>query len=179
MSNSFLFIDIETTGLNPHTDRILEIYGTYVTDDFVPTHDFHHIVDEGSPKMDEVVSQMHTKNNLLKECQEVGVSFRDVDDLFKYDIPLNKQIILAGSGVHFDRKFLEIHFPWIVDRLHYRLFDLRSLSYVTPPDLQPVLPFPKDLHRAKPDTLNAVCTAKYYQNMLVSLSPKMSCSKQP
>jgi len=47
-----------------------------------------------------------------------------VDKYFEKDIP----IILAGSSIHFDRKFILKYLQKLENRLHYRMLDVTSFK---------------------------------------------------
>lgn len=166
--NNYLFVDIETTGLDENEDDILEIAAYTVTDSFEPDRVFHRIMLHNSHVSNEEVRKMHTDNELISDCI-TGESFDSIDTDFRdymdgCFLDPSKKVILAGSSIHFDKRFLLHDFTWLEAYLHYRVLDIRSTLLLDPKGGdQILLPYRKDLHRATPDCLNAIYTAKYYQ----------------
>lgn len=171
MSNNFLFVDIETSGLDPNTDEIWEVYFTKVTEDFLPHSEYHAL---GKPKKalddyDAWIQKTHGGNTLYVAATTRGKNWGDVDqDLYDYISSCGDKPILSGSSVHFDRDFLYANFSWLKDKCHYRLLDMTALRLIS--GHHPLLPFSDTSHRAKPDCLNAVYTARYYQQCLTKRS---------
>lgn len=171
----YLFIDIETTGLSPITDRILEVSAIKVTNTFDIVSQKHWIISHPHPlsldsptNIDKFVLDMHTKNGLWGECNTSALSISGEafgDELHSYlsDGEPEKGWTIAGCSVHCDKKFLIANYGWFDDMCHYRLFDIRSLMLCC--DLRIVKPF-EDNHRAVPDNLNSIYTAKCYQRAL-------------
>jgi len=130
-----LWCDLETTGIDPAADfsGILEASfqlcypsGKPILEATTPIHwptsfPVTHIWDN------------HFKTGLMKECQDDECTRRsDFDAQFAtvLEEQRNKHdaiIILAGSSIHFDRRWIQHHFPFIEEELHYRMIDVRSL----------------------------------------------------
>lgn len=143
-----LFLDLETSGLDPETDHILEVGVVLTDDDFgvlweqsflvLPEGGLYECI-EGSSS---VVQKMHEGNGLwadldaaspedtcLQEelpCVLSGCFDRCEDVLGR---PL-KTTPIAGFNPFFDRKWLERHAPEQIRRLHYRSFDVSTLRAV-------------------------------------------------
>lgn len=145
MSNDrLLWCDIETFGLVPETDPIIEI-GFKITDlDLKTIDDFHCLIWE-SPAYDkhlldmiastdegeEFVLKMHTDSNLFRDAQKYGIS-RSESSVLVIDWlrghGFDKTDPLCGSSVHFDRNFLNY---WIFDTetlLSYRNIDVSTIK---------------------------------------------------
>jgi len=130
-----LWIDLETTGLDPDDDRIIEV-GWMLTD-------HHEIVEPAQSviitpdkmawelmQQDLFVQTMHTENGLIKDMESFGtIMVEDAEDqilelLDKHDI---ETAILSGASVHFDRGFIK-NWMWRLDqRLSHRHFDVSTL----------------------------------------------------
>jgi oligoribonuclease len=131
----YLWIDLETTGLDPDNDRILEV-GWFISE--------HHkkVTDEQSVlitpdkiawelmQQDLFVQTMHTQNDLLKDMERWGTIMPEdaedqiLEDLAKYE---DEFFILAGSSVHFDRGFINNWMPRLSRKLGYRHMDVSCL----------------------------------------------------
>lgn len=135
----YLWLDLETTGLEPATDHILEV-GWMVTDSkFVITQSVSSCVVtpnkhvwreiEDSP----FIQDMHGKSGLLTDLSKEGtLVLGDIEDLVledieKYQGHSEETVYLAGFGVHFDLNFIRIWMPRLADKLSYRILDVRSL----------------------------------------------------
>jgi len=131
----YLWIDLETTGLDPDNDRIMEV-GWFLSE--------HHekITEEQSVlitpdkiawelmQQDLFVQTMHTENDLLKDMETFGtIMVDDAEDqiLEILDIHQVGQPILAGSSVHFDRSFIRYWMPRLDRRLSHRHMDASAL----------------------------------------------------
>lgn len=177
MSNSathFLWCDLETTGLEPFKgDKMLEFAFKLTPLDIFCEEDpqaikpiwyyqksVHFSRSEAAALKfsSPFVYDMHTKNGLLEECAVSDVTCDQVEievckelDRLHSELGIKKgSVILAGSSIHFDRKWLEWFTPEICERLHYRIMDVSSLYPVL--DMLRInrLSFPK-VHRAMAD----------------------------
>lgn len=129
----FIGIDIETTGLNPNRDLILEI-GIVPMDknlnilskfSWVIKHD----VDFVKTKMSNFVIDMHTKNGLLDEIPN-GVSFatveREIADIVSSFGGNN--CLAFGSNVWFDKSFIAAQMPYLASKFSYRMVDVSGMA---------------------------------------------------
>lgn len=165
-----IFTDVETGGLDEKKSCLLEVCLIPVDSNFTITDIFKRVIsfeNQGEKIIDEFCTKMHTDNELLKECTEAKSLDEVSTQLAVYlETQKDKSIILGGSSVHFDRKFLIENFPWIEAKLHYRMLDVRALNLTYDLGDKMVLPFAKDLHRAEPDCKNAIHTAKHYRKLI-------------
>lgn len=150
----YLWLDLETTGLDERGCEILEV-AFMLTDDrggAVPGFEQAIIGRDlwvapgiGSmvirPQhldmmcMAPEVLEMHTKSGLLAECRVTRDSVAAVggrlcvilDQLFP-DYRVTGKPILAGNSIHFDWRFLRHHMPGVVARLHYRMLDVSAVA---------------------------------------------------
>lgn len=130
LKDKLLWIDVETTGLDPFKDSILEI-GLVITNSKLETLDSMSQVvsiEQVDRTWDPVVIEMHSKSGLLLDCLTGGSSIAAVLsnchdyiwgqffnnnnhlDSPKYtngQLNIEERPRLCGSSVHFDHIFLE------------------------------------------------------------------------
>lgn len=137
MIDRLFWVDLETTGLNPSADRILEV-AVLVTNRDLDVIDESHFVVYQPPEvlalMNEYVTQMHGSSGLTAECERSQVTESHVDDVLVQMVDDHyaaiDKVVLAGSSVHFDKRFIEAAFPKFAARLHYRIVDVSSFMEV-------------------------------------------------
>ena len=126
-----LFLDLETTGLDPRVHSIIEV-GAIITDEsLTEIEPYHYIIGESpSWNWSQYALRMHEANGLLDKCRahKTGRLYEAERGLIKflYDHVGQSEfpIILAGNSIHFDKKFIEVHMPELNKLLHYRMIDI-------------------------------------------------------
>jgi oligoribonuclease (3'-5' exoribonuclease)/NTP pyrophosphatase (non-canonical NTP hydrolase) len=127
-----LWIDLETTGLDPVEDCILEI-GAVITDEYLDEEtDFHAFPESGfEAKFSNVfVAKMHQENGLIKERREADTFpfYEMIDDFYHWILDNNAiGLELAGSNPSFDRSFIEAKMPKVAALFSHRHFDTSTL----------------------------------------------------
>lgn len=158
---TYVFLDLETTGLDPNLSDILEV-GIVVYDKnfnklgvFNEVAHYRHPDKNPSTWVDLFVINMHTKNGLWDECDASQRSLRQVEhdaiEFLKAGGWENQP--LAGSTINFDRSFLRTHMLKLHDCFHYRNIDVSSFKNVWKMYDMPELQANKkgEAHRAVPD----------------------------
>lgn len=160
MHESLLWLDVETDGLEEATGHIFEV-GMALTDGELNEVASVEVVvgwRDWSLPMSDYVRDMHTKNGLLKEVAASRTSLyeaegRLVEFVHEHDA---LGLYMAGSGVHFDRRWVQYLMPTLARLFHYRNFDLTTLRYffgdekTEPP------------HRALPDLRQNIAELRRY-----------------
>ena len=129
-----IWLDLETTGLDPNACDILEIaaVGASIENPTVTQYLINTPVWHGGGGLSKFIRRMHTSNGLLRECKiapglwTVGALFDDILREFIGDDA--EKPMLAGASVHFDLGFLRRHLPYIADRLSHRVFDTSAIT---------------------------------------------------
>jgi oligoribonuclease len=129
----FLWIDVETSGLDPYTCDLLEVAAVVTKADLVPSASMHcilHAPVSARENVDPVVLRMHTENGLWDACAASTATLEDATRALRELIAVHCEgrPTLAGSSVHFDADWLAAKMPALTSRLHYRRFDSRTLS---------------------------------------------------
>lgn len=176
------WMDIETTGLDPARDHILEV-GVILTQgpDLTElaraawlTRPANLTSAQTLEALGHVPRTMHTESGLITDYQTAGAA---VVDYTKADEALRQLLdeyawdakpLMGGSSISFDRSFLARHLPLSYSRLHYRSIDMTSVAYFagTVADL-PHIPAQGAAHRALGDLETNICQFRTYRAMLV------------
>lgn len=134
-----LWIDLETTGLSPVDDYILEVAWTITDNSLVTIDDVYTHVAEISPKawvqltQTPEVLEMHRTSGLLAELDEAKTLMRveDIEDQIIAQLKetgLEEPIMVAGFSVHFDLSFVHEHMPRLASMLSHRTYDVTTLK---------------------------------------------------
>lgn len=126
-----IWLDSETTGLEPEEGTTLEIHAKAAderTRRVISSFQMVRHFDEWD-KVHPTVLAMHTKSGLMEECKTSPHTLADMQvALLKWVEKIDsKYRTLAGSSVHFDRKFIKAEFPAFYRVLFYRQYDVSSL----------------------------------------------------
>lgn len=170
--NALVWIDLEMTGLNPDTDRIIEI-ATIVTDGdlnviaegpVIAVHQSRSVL----AGMDEWNTKTHAGTGLTDRVTasviDEGEAERRTLDFIQRYVPKNKSP-LCGNSVCQDRRFLYRCMPELEGWLHYRNLDVSSLKELVRrwmPHLSSGLT-KKNTHRALDDIRESIEELRYYR----------------
>ncbi|KAH8087847.1 oligoribonuclease [Cristinia sonorae] len=176
-----VWIDCEMTGLNPRTDKILEI-AVLITDGNLELVDdgiefIVHTEKETLDKMDEWCTKQHGSSGLTDACiaspHSTEYVAKEVLDYIKKWIPERRVGVLAGNSVHADRGFLVEEMPEVVDWLHYRSnprphsVDVSSIKELCrrwfPTEMPPQNYSGISKHRALDDIKGSIRELKWYR----------------
>lgn len=179
MPDRMAWVDIETTGLRPTKDCILEV-ACVVTDNELTVIDaVSHVLvptNFGYSEMIPFVHEMHTKNGLIEliesnqadEPWAVEASLRLFMEQFFGDGEDAIKPPMCGSSVHFDRAFIDHHLMGFGEMFHYRNIDVSTVKELAERWAHPVWerrPGQADedkKHRALDDTLASIAELRYY-----------------
>jgi oligoribonuclease len=140
-SDMLLWVDIETTGLDPNTDDILEVawQATTVEGDLIPFSGCY-LVKGDVEKCNEYVRKMHTLNGLFADLSDPHPSQEFVEARYITGIldgvarrmsAWGVHVHLAGASVHFDRSFIEAQ-GGKLEALTHRHVDVSTLKLALP-----------------------------------------------
>lgn len=157
-----IWLDLETTGLDPTTDQILEICA-YIADfnnPFEAKRLYHAVFNcTDMSKVSPIVREMHARNGLWSECivseKWVGDA---VDQVLIAMLPKGDgKLVLAGFSVHFDLSFIRVHLKRFAYHLSHRVYDVSAVKLFCRSLGMPENETPKEeAHRAEADVLESI-----------------------
>jgi len=177
MNKYFVFLDLETSGLDPNSDQILEIAVKVVDENLLPIPSEHSFGSgtnffvgiEKTPPMNHWCYTTHSSTALIENCFQSNLTLNDIEQrlvsYLKYikatDLPM------CGNSVHFDRAFLKVHMPELEAIFSHRNIDISSfmeaLKTVNPNKLPP-----KEIvrHTAMEDVEMSIKYFRHYLNVM-------------
>jgi len=170
--NALVWIDMEMSGLNTDTDKIIEI-ATVITDSQLeiiaqgPVLAVHQ-PDTVLNTMDEWNTRTHGGSGLTQRVRESTLSEADAEretlDFIQQHVGKNKSP-LCGNSICQDRRFLARGMPQLEAYLHYRNLDVSSIKELVrrwKPEIAPGFE-KKNTHKALDDILESIAELKYYR----------------
>lgn len=174
-AHQFLWFDLETTGLDPATGRVLEFAAVLCEDargdDFAVVQQFSGVVHVAPDELralpiDLAVMKMHHANGLWAAVRESTTTIAEVDAFLSALADSitggrKRAITLAGSSVHFDLAWCRVHMPAFAEYLSHRVFDVATLRRAVDSWAPAPVEWPRrDAHRALDDVLASIAEAR-------------------
>ena len=177
-ANNLIWIDMEMSGLNPDTDKVLEV-AIVVTDTRLNTLAeapvmVIHQSDAVLEGMDAWNRAAHAKSGLVARVKASSLSEAQVEDrmveFLQQHVPPGVSP-MCGNSVHQDRRFMARHLPRLEAFFHYRNLDVSTLKELMKrwrPDL--AAGFAKHgKHEALADIYESIDELKYYREHFLKL----------
>lgn len=177
----FVVVDIETTGLNPGKDYVLEV-GVVLTDDnLIPQHEYSELIKYDAVThllndLNDVVREMHTESGLIEALLAgQGLSMISLEEQLCNFLERNgaEGLPMCGSSIHFDRAFLKEYFPKFESMFHYRNIDTSTVKNLAEHWNKPVFdarPQGMKKHRVIPDCYDTIAELSYYRDNFLFVS---------
>src|SRR6478609_6302856 len=175
-ANLLVWIDMEMTGLQPETDRIIEV-ALVVTDAALATVAeapvlVVHQDDATLAAMDSWNQSTHARSGLIDKVKasmldEATVEQRMLAFLREHVPP--KASPMCGNSICQDRRFLARWMPVLEDYFHYRNLDVSTLKELVrrwKPDLMKGVP-KEGKHEALADVHESIVELQYYRDQFI------------
>ena len=177
MEDALVWIDLEMTGLDPDTDKVLEIAVIVTDGQLEQVEEGPELVlgadDEALAGMVEYVQRMHASSGLTELVRSSDLSVQDAErqvlSFVTGLVPRRATAPLAGNSVHADRAFLRRYMPELEAHLHYRNVDvsvLKELSKRWAPKIYQAAPDKAGGHRALADIRESIAELRHYRRAL-------------
>ena len=175
---NLIWIDLEMTGLDPETHKIIEI-ATVVTDPQL------NVLAEGPvlaiyqpeaelAKMDDWCTTTHTNSGLVERIRQSTITeaqaVAQTIDFLEQWVPKGVSPI-CGNSIGQDRRFLYKHMPILEQYFHYRYLDVSTLKELTrrwKPELLDGFS-KKGSHLALDDIHDSIAELRYYREHIYNI----------
>lgn len=176
--DNLIWIDLEMTGLDPDSDRIIEI-ATVVTDKHLVVLAEGPVIAIHQPEgvldaMDEWNTRQHGESGLTERVRNSTVSEAEAEQRtlsFLRQYVEHNASPICGNSICQDRRFLVRHMPELAKYFHYRNLDvstLKILANLWAPEI--AARFEKQpTHLALADINDSIRELRFYREHLLNL----------
>tara|TARA_X000000368_G_C22866130_1_gene638767 strand:- start:86 stop:637 length:552 start_codon:yes stop_codon:yes gene_type:complete len=170
-----VWLDLEMTGLDPDSERIIEIATVITSSNLEEIIEGPNLVinqpQDYLDNMDDWNSSHHTNSGLVDAVKVSKITDQDaekqtLDFLMKY--LENGTSPLCGNSISHDRRFLNRYMPDLANFFHYRNIDVSSIKELTKrwrPDLDQKI-IKSASHRALSDVYESIEELRFYRDNL-------------
>ncbi len=176
--NNLIWIDMEMSGLNPDTERILEI-ALVITDGALETVAESPVMVVRQPQsvldaMDEWNRGTHGRSGLIDRVKTSPFSEAEVEaqllEFVRQYVPARTSP-MCGNSICQDRRFMARYMPRLEDYFHYRNLDVSTLKELArrwkPEMAKGVVKNGK--HQALADIYESIAELRYYRDNFLRL----------
>lgn len=177
-ANNLCWLDMEMSGLNPETDKIIEV-AMIITDadlNVLAQSEVYviHQSDEVLNGMDEWNTATHGRTGLTQRVRDSRLTEAEAEqkllDFMSAWIP-EKASPMCGNTIHQDRRFMVRYMPKLEAYFHYRNLDVSTLKELArrwhPAVAKGVVK--RGSHQALDDILESIEEMRYYREHFLKL----------
>jgi oligoribonuclease len=173
LTTMYMFLDYETTGLNPEKCCPIEVAARVFSPGAEDTGVVYHALIK--PAIDAAASSepqamaMHVSSGLFEDARDNGRPVKEVEDDLIEIIEKNKggTWVLAGNSCHFDRAFMSRHMPRLEKLFGHRMLDVSAvrlaLRFFDKDDKDPMSVDKKRTHRSIDDLEETLMELRSYK----------------
>jgi oligoribonuclease len=176
--NNLIWIDMEMTGLQPDSDRIIEIALLVTASDLSPVAEgpvlVVHQPDEVLDAMDSWNKGTHGRSGLIDKVKastlDEAQAERAALEFLAQHVPASASP-MCGSSICQDRRFLARWMPRLEAHFHYRNLDVSTLKELAKRWKPEVMKgfVKQSKHEALADILESIEELKYYRRTILSI----------
>ncbi|MCE7915183.1 MAG: oligoribonuclease [Nitrosomonas sp. PRO4] len=175
-NNNLIWVDMEMTGLNPDTDRIIEV-ALVITDAQLNTIAegpvlVVHQSDEVLDAMDKWNKSTHAKSGLIDKVKASPLREDEVEtqliEFLKFHVPSGASP-MCGNSICQDRRFMVRSMPQLEAYFHYRNLDVSTIKELAKrwkPEIAAGLT-KESKHEALADIYDSINELKYYRQHFI------------
>lgn len=183
---AYLGLDIETTGLDPNADQIIELAWKAVDHEFneIEGESFSRVFSLSTAGLErlttgpEVVREMHSRSGLLGDVlgsrDQIEPAARRLETTLLRLHETYDRVHLLGMSIHFDAEFLKANgFSRLFSDargIHHRMYDLTSVKLALTQAGVAFEAAPKGDHRAANDVDEALHQALLFGDLFAGLA---------
>ncbi|MCX8747022.1 MULTISPECIES: oligoribonuclease [Snodgrassella] len=176
---NLVWLDMEMTGLNPDTDRIIEV-AMIITDsdlnilaqsEVLVIHQPDSIINH----MDKWNTSTHTRTGLIDKVRASTLTEAEAEEkllAFISEWVPEKASPMCGNSIHQDRRFMVRYMPKLEAYFHYRNLDVSTLKELAkrwnPPVAKGISK--KGAHQALDDIKESIEEMAYYRKHFLTVS---------
>lgn len=168
-----VWVDTETTGLDPHKHDLLEIACIVTESDLSPVNEGGTLVIRPArwhpSLLDPFIVDMHTKSGLLDRVND-GLPVEAAENILLEYLERSEvepgSSPLAGNSIAFDRGFIQEQMPKFNKHLHYRHIDVSTVKELVRrwnPGAFVTAPPKTGNHRALGDIQDSLAELRHYR----------------
>lgn len=175
-----VWIDMEMSGLNPETDKVLEIAVIVTSNELEIIAEGPSIVVQQAPglfqTMDAWNQEHHKKSGLWNSVLNSTTTLAQAEELVLNFIKSQvnpRQSPLCGNSINQDKMFLMRHMPLVNEYLHYRMIDVSCMKELVKRWFPhgPKAPAKANHHRALDDIKESIVELEFYRKNFFIPSP--------